>query len=603
MTSPRNAASTATSVDTVTLSVIRGALMSAVLEVGTLIERTSMSPNINEKHDYLIGLTDPAGRFVSVVRSSTSSGANFVRPIARYYPIEQMRPGDLYWYNDPYLSEGALSHTPDLVFVAPAFSGATLLGFCASFGHVSDIGGPFPGSLSSSAASIFHEGIRIPPVRIVEAGEWNEDLLRTFVRNSRFPDTLRGDIRAMTAATQLGVTRLSELADRFGGQVLLQGLDLVIERSSSLLSTELRRMIPEGTVRFAQAIDGDGLSDTPYWVRVTMTRHGDRIEIDASESDDQAPGPSNYRMDESVPMLSLAMGLPLDDPTVYFNGSVSAIVDKVTLRPGSILSPRFPAATGVRSGTMRALQSAMQGLIAQVSDGQTPAPTAVYMTYHLQAFGGHPDSSILCSEGVGAGLGARLDGDGPDGIYGEALRNFPCEYVENRFPMRIEQYAINTDSGGPGLYRGGCGVIREFTFLGERGEFSPVLGNATFTAWGVAGGQCGRPGSVVVNPGTPDERTLAPVSDGNHLTRGDVVRISTSGGGGWGHPFDREAELVRSDVVGGFVSLASAHDDYGVVLHPETYEISEAATATRRGTCRPQTKMFHQGEYVSEIWG
>lgn len=589
-------------IDAVTLSLIRGALVSGVRELGSLIVRTSKSPTINEMHDYLTGLADRSGRFVALVRNTSIAGGNLVRPVLEHYPADDMRPGDLYCYNDPYLSRGAISHTPDFVFVAPAFSSDGLLGFCASFGHCRDIGGIRPGTLSPAAREIFHEGVLVPPVRIAREGRWNDEVLRMCTRNSRLSVMLDGDIRALSAATRLGGERLAELADRFGDDVLVNGMEALFEQSRAAVSNQLRQMIPDGTVRFAQPVDGDMPGSPPRWVRFAMTKRGDRIEIDATGTDGQAEGPANYLMDESVPMLALAMALPPDDQTLLFNGAVGTVVDKVVLPSGSILRPQFPAPLGQRSFTMGAVRHAMQGIAARVSNGGTAAARAAHVTYLLRTFDERSNFRLLWSEAVGVGLGARPAADGPDAIYGEAQRNLPCEYVEMANPVRLERYAIHQDSGGPGLYRGGCGVVREFRFLGRKGELSPHLGNAVQAAWGVAGGRCGRSGSVVLNPGTSGERALAPVSEENELTEGDVVRISTSGGGGWGNPFDRPVELVRADVLNGFVSHDSALRDYGVVVDPGTGDVDEEATAARRMNDRLPTKLFHHGEYVDEIW-
>jgi N-methylhydantoinase B len=589
-------------VDAVTLGLIRGALVSGVRELGSFVERTSKSPTINENHDYLIGFADRSGSFVAVVRSTSIVGGNLVRPIAPYYPIEDMCPGDIYCYNDPYISRGAISHTPDLVFVAPAFSDEGLLGFCAAYGHCRDIGGIRPGSLSATAKEIFHEGVLIPPVRIAREGRWNDEVLRMFVRNSRFPAILDSDIRALSAASRVGAARLAELAERFGHHAVVAGTSLLLQQSKETISRQLRKLIPDGTVRFGQAIDSDGQTRRPYWVRFALTKQDEQIEIDASGTDGQAQGPVNYFMDESVPMLALAMAVPPEDQSLLFNGSIGSIVDKVTLPPGSLLRPNFPAPLGRRSFTMGAVRHAMQGIAARVSNGRTSAARATHSGYVLRAFDERSNSNVLSSEALGVGLGAHPEEDGPDAIYGEAQRNIPCEYIERAAPVRMESYAINCDSGGPGLYRGGCGIVREFTFLGRDGEISPNLGNTVYAAWGVAGGQSGRPGSVVINPGTGRERALDPISEANKLAPGDVVRIATSGGGGWGHPFDRPEAIVRADVLNGFVSYESAFEDYGVVFDRQTGEIDEAATASRRRSSRPSAKLFHQGKYVDEIW-
>jgi N-methylhydantoinase B len=202
--------------------------------------------------------------------------------------------------------------------------------------------------------------------------------------------------------------------------------------------------------------------------------------------------------------------------------------------------------------------------------------------YYFRAHHPRTHQPILCIEGLGVGLGARPFADGVDAIYYIAQENYPVEYVEKTFPLRIEQYAIRPDSGGPGLYRGGCGIIRDVRVLCEKAELGTRMENTKFPPYGVAGGQAGRPGRIILNPGTPEEREIPPVGDGLQLTCGDVIRLMTCGGGGWGDPYTRDPMLVRDDVARGFVSAQSAVEAYGVVLHPCTFDVDKVATEERR---------------------
>jgi N-methylhydantoinase B len=584
-------------VDAVTLGLIRGVLASAKSEIESLIDRTSMSPVINEKKDYFAGYTDAAGRALSL---TSPLGSNKVEEIFATYPPDTMKPGDLYWYNDCYGSHGGVTHSPDMVFIAPVFVDQELIAFCEAFGHFWDIGGMRPGSMSPEATEVFQEGVIVPPVRIQRGGEWNEDLVRTFLRNSRFPEMLQGDIRAMTAAVQLGVSRMSEIAHRFGPQKLVKVLDIFISQTRDALHARVRQVIPEGTLCFAEPVE-TSTGDGPLWIRLKVERRGSHVGIDLIDSDDQSRGPANYIMHESVPPLALSQSVMANDATIMFNAGAREVVDSVAIREGSIIQPRFPAALGSRGSTWQRFASAVQGVIAQASGGESSAASANYCLYLLRSFDPETGRWILCTDGIAVGRGARSYSDGPDAIYYTGQKNFPIEYMEMTFPIRMNQYGIHCDSGGPGRYRGGCGVVREFTFLRDRGELAPRIDNVAFTPWGVSGGMGGRPGSVVMNPGTPNERRIAPMSDGTRIEEGDVVRISTSGGGGWGHPFDREAEAVRHDVMCGFVSLESARADYGVMLDPGTFELDPVGTKELRSSER-SVKLFHRSEYVDEIW-
>ena len=207
---------------------------------------------------------------------------------------------------------------------------------------------------------------------------------------------------------------------------------------------------------------------------------------------------------------------------------------------------------------------------------------------------------FLCSDGIAVGYGARPFADGLDAIYYVAQKNYPAEFMEMVFPMRLRRYALHPDSGGPGRFRGGCGVIREIELLADEAVIAVRQDNILFPPAGVNGGHAGRPGRCIVNPGRSDERVLAPMSDGNVLRKGDVVRLLTSGGGGWGDPLDRPAERVRADVAGGFVSAESARQDYGVILDaPGAVDV--AATQALRAAQRGPTRMFHRKGYFGPL--
>ena len=210
-----------------------------------------------------------------------------------------------------------------------------------------------------------------------------------------------------------------------------------------------------------------------------------------------------------------------------------------------------------------------------------PAASSVYVLYYLRSWNTERTDLDLCIEGLAVGFGARPHADGIDAVYYVAQKNYPIEFAEMEFGVRVEGYAIHTDSGGPGLHRGGCGIVRDLRVIGDEAVIGVRMDNIRWPAWGVKGGMGGGAGRIVVNPGTPDERELRPMSEGNRLKKGDLVRIMTSGGGGWGSPLERAAEQVRDDVLDGFISAESAARDYGVVLTDDLIDVDAAATDAR----------------------
>jgi N-methylhydantoinase B len=254
----------------------------------------------------------------------------------------------------------------------------------------------------------------------------------------------------------------------------------------------------------------------------------------------------------------------------------------------------------MRGLTMMRLLAALNGLV-NTAGGGAPAAHAAYVinlirgTYRAASGALVP---FLLADGIGVGYGARPNADGIDAVYFVAQENYPVEFLELGYPVRMHTYGIAPDSGGPGRYRGGCGIVREYEITAEEATMAIRIDGIQNPPWGMAGGMSGNGGRAIVNPGTPQARELSPLSDGNRLKRGDVVRIETGGGGGYGHPYDRPEAEVLEDVLGGFVSLAAAERCYGVVINGG--EIDRDGTAARRAN-RPPVRAFHRNGYVDAL--
>ena len=572
----------ATACDAITLELIVGALGMATNEMETLLERTAMSPFIREKKDFHVALADAKGR---VIAASGGATGEFMSSIFERFPAEQMSPGDIYWYNDCYGSRGIVSHSPDQVFVSPVYFEDRLVGFSQAWAHFNDIGGMHPGTISPDATSIYQEGIIVPVVRLQHQGRRNEDLQYLFERNSRYPQMVRGDIRASIAAVALGERRLSELFDRFGLDVTLSGLDQAIDRTAELMIKKLRELFADGEYSFTETVATDGKGNGPFNISMTLSVTPDRVVLDATATDDQAVGPINYLMHEGTPASTLGRYLLSLVPEARANHGVQSLIDEVRLREGSLLQPRSPAPLGMRGITAVRSMNCMLGLVNQATGGRGGASNSAYVIYNLR--GTHDGKPFLMSDGVAIGYGGRSFADGIDAVYLVGQKNYPVEFVETVYPVRMVAYGLLLDSGGPGRWRGGCGVFREIEILADEALLSVRIDGVGNPPWGVAGGLPGRGGRAVVNPGRPDEREIEALSDGTVLRRGDVFRIETVGGGGVGDPFDREPEKVRSDALGLFISPASARDDYGVVLTGNDLSIDlEATNALRSSRAR-----------------
>ncbi len=582
----------------ITLEIVRGALSSAQLEMGSLLERTAMSPIIREKQDYFCGLYDRHGRLL--IGTKMPLGASVLPPILDNFAIEDIHPDDIYWYNDCYASNGGVSHTPDVVFVRPVFAGTELVGFAFAWAHFLDIGGAQPGSTTPGATNIFQEGIIVPPSRLYRRGVLNEDLFKLFVRNSRFPEVIKGDTRAMMAAVRLGEKRLSEIFERFGTVAADEAFDALVEQTERAVREKLHATFKPGIYRFADRIDSDGHGRSDITVRLTLSVGDDGFSLDASATDDQTVGPINFLVHPTVPSMIFGLFMTSDRPELLVNEGLLHALESVNLREGSVLKPRSPAALGQRAMTLSRLQSACFGLIDVAKPDQAFASSSAYAIAKVNGVDCKTGKSFLKTMGFGVGHGARPYADGIDAVYYIAQKNYPIEFAEQNYPLRVRHYGINPDSGGPGLWRGGCGVVRELEICADQVYVALRMSNVVNPPFGVNGGMNGRSGRFILNPGTAEERVLPALDDDLVLKRGDVLRTETPGGGGFGHPFDRAPQLVLKDVLGGLVSVQSARDDYGVIIDVEAETIDAEATQATRREKRWPVKLIHRGDYHDE---
>ena len=581
----------------VTLELIKGALDAARTEMETLIARTAMSPFIREKKDYFTAILDASGRLV--VSTALTLAGNLVDAILEQYPSAGMRDGDLYWYNDVYASRGGVTQTNDTVFVMPVFAQERLIAFVEAWGHLWDVGGTYPGSVSPNVTSVFHEGIMIPPVRVMRDGVVNEEVVRIYARNSRFPDMMRGDLSAIMAAVRLGKARLEDILTRFGAASVEAAFETALRQTADALDARLKEKVPDGAWTFRDWIDSDAVTDTPYWVETRLESRNGRLSFDFSGSADQAKGPINYVMDDTVVGHLLGLYVLRDTPSFGMNAGFSRSIDTITKRSGSIVWPDFPAPVGLRTHTMIRVSSSMLGALAQATGGQASAASAVYVLYYLRSRDANTGQQSLVVEGLSVGFGARPTCDGIDAVYYVAQENYPIEFAEMELGIRIERFGIHVDSGGAGRWRGGCGIVRDVRILHDEAMLGVRMDNCRYPAFGVNGGKCGAAGTFVVNPGTPDERRLATMSDGHTLKRGDLLRIVTPGGGGWGSPFERPAEDVLGDVLDGFISAEAAAADYGVALSRDGRSIDQHGTRALRSAAAAPSAMFHRGSYFA----
>jgi N-methylhydantoinase B len=585
-------------IDPIVVEIVEGTLASAEAEVEAAIERTARSPMIREARDFRAGIHDWRCR-----KLTGRSYSALVQPIVRDFPLDTIQLGDVFFHNDVYQSEGGIGHLPDLCVTVPVHHEGQVVAFVQAFGHHDDIGGAVPGSMPSHATSYFQEGLIVPPARLYERGRPNSDLMRVMVRNSRLPDSLRGDLDAEVAACRLGAERITDLFVRYGRETIEGCFDAILARTTAVFQSELLSKIPNGTYVWEDYAEHDGVDQPRLHIqRMALTKSEGGLVIDFSGTGPQARGPINHAGNYAdgvflkkwiAPILRNLADSPERMAELDVNEGVVPLIELRFPPPGTLLTPVFPAPVNARTFVILRLLGILAGVLAKATRGNMPADqeTIRYTGFHGLDAEGLP---YLMREVLGGGSGGRPWADGSDTIHVVPdSKNLPVEFTETRFPLRVEQLGLSPDSGGPGKRRGGLGYRKEVRVLRDA-TFLSVADRSILSCWGLAGGRAGRPFRVTVDPGGPNERVLPGLVDDEVLAAGTLVRIDTTGGGGWGDPLEREIDRVALDVRQGKVSIESARADYGVVLTvdaPDACVVDQAATrelraqiaASRRG--------------------
>ncbi len=585
------------SVDPVLLEIVRGSLASIEREVETAIGRTARSPMIRDAHDFRAGIHDRRLR-----KLTGRSYSALVHPVVRDYPLETMRPGDVFFHNDVYLSEGGIGHLPDLCVTVPVFHDGEVVAFVQAFGHHDDIGGAVPGSMPSHATSAFEEGLMVPPIRLWDQGVPNEAALKIMTRNSRMPESLAADLDAECSACLMGARRLGELFTRYGREQVEACFDAIIDATTETFRREVLARIPDGTWVWEDYAEHDGV-DPPrlHTQRITLTKTPEKLILDFTGTGPQARGPINHSADHAdgvflakwlAPILRNLADTPERMAELDVNEGVVPLIEMRFPPKGTLLTPVFPAPTNARTFVILRLLGVLAGVLAKAVDGRMPADqeTIRYTGIYGTDADGKP---YLMREVLGGGSGGRWYADGEDTIHVVPdSRNIPVEFAEARWPFVVERLGLAVDSGGPGRHRGGLGYDKHIRVLRDC-HFMSIADRSMLACWGVRGGQAGRPFSVVIDSGGPNERTVDALADAEPVRAGEVIRIRTTGGGGWGDPLDRPYAEVLQDVAWGKVSVDGAWADYAVrIVDGVLDEAASDAERERRRAARPARRPF-----------
>ena len=596
----------------VVLEMLMQRFRSVAEEMGYSVQRTGYTAFVNETADLGVALVTPGGEiFGYPLGIGITMFANLDMSDA-FRAFDSYEEGDIVVTNDPYTTGAMASHLPDIMLFRPVFHDGEVVCFTFSYVHSTDIGGIVAGSLPPTTYEIFQEGIRIPPIKLYRGDVLNEDVRTLILSNCRIPADNWGDMRAMITALRVGERRVHELIERYGRENFLSARDDCLDYSEARARALIRR-IPPGTYRFHDYLDDDVSSEIPVRLEVAITVEGDSLHFDFTGTDPQLKSAFNlYSAGKPHPWLiyKLMMVFLTMEPDIPLNAGMMRPVT-VSAPEGSVVNCVFPAALGLRTTMGIRLQDAIMGALSQALPELVPAAgsgTIAPIVFAEPSLTGSGVKVNVLQPLTGGTGGSSIS----DGLHARDVldisnqRSNPLESVEARAAVRVTRYGLLPDSSGPGKYRGGCGTVIEFEVqapdcvIVARG-----MERLRFQTWGLQGGGCGANGRVEVKRADSDRFELIANADALRASIGDVVRLSTAGGAGYGDPLERDPERVLADVRNDFVSAESAERDYGVVLRDG--EVDSAATAEsrrarKRGGTPPAYTLGPAREEYERVW-
>ncbi|MSQ68590.1 MAG: hydantoinase B/oxoprolinase family protein [Gammaproteobacteria bacterium] len=559
--------------DFVTMNILDSTMLSICREMGITLMKTSYSTIFNEALDFTCGIASPQGEMLSAAEFCPAQIGGMpllIRSCLMEIPLTDIAPGDVLVHNDPY--RGGL-HTPEHTLFCPVFVDDELVAFTVAIGHVAEVGGMVPGGFPSEATEIFHEGIRVPPVKIKKRGEDVVEVWKLWLANVRTPRHNYGDMRAMIAGVEQGSARLAEIVQKYGRGVFRQTCDDLLDYSEKRMRAEIAEF-PDGVYHFTDYMDNDGVSDAEIRIEAHCYVMGDGLVVDYTGSSPQVRGPINATLGVAWSAAYNAV-LHLTDPAIPKNSGCFRPI-KIIAPRGTVVNVDYPAPeVGGNTETHPRIAGAVIGALAQAAPQRAMAGEG---GTHLNfVFGGHHprhDEYFACYDIETVGWGARADADGndaTDSINGNC-RVMPVEVFETRYPWLTEAYRLRPDSGGAGRQRGGLGTEKIYRCTEGEITASQLTDRHQHQAYGLDGGLAGASGMTFYQAaGGQKWQTMVEAFNKRSTSKwsnvtfraGDRVRILTPGGGGFGDPLTRDPARLEADLSEGVVSLEAARRDYG----------------------------------------
>ena len=599
---------TPTTVDPVTSAAIAAKLQAVAVDMAYTLKRTSRSLYVKDGEDFCTSIVGLDGLLLTAPDGIGSNLLTLVDCSSAIQSVPDFGPGDVLITNDAHTSGALSTHLADIHVIEPYYYGDMLVGYGWAFIHSSDIGGRVPSSISPFNTEVYQEGLQIPPMKLVKKGKLDPEI-EAFIRaNTRTPDANMADIKAMLAALRQGRQSVIELIERYGLNHYLAAEESILNYSEQR-ARELMGTLPTGTFEFSDFLDDDGVSPHPVRFKVALSIESDgSTTVDFTGTDPQLESAFNIvsaGKPNAMTTGRIRSVLTTLDPALPPDGGSTRILN-VKGPAGTVVHAQHPAAVGVRHGSAVRVADAIGGAMVEAAPNIMPAAGSgvVIPVVVSEARGTGRVSQVLTRLFGGFGGAHGLDGhDGHDNGYSN-LASSPVESSEAELQVQVLRYALRTDSGGAGQWRGGVG--RELVFRVDA-DGTQVLARGLerfiFRPWGVFGGKPGQPTQVILNEGRPTEQRFRKL-DVLSVKRGDTVTLRTPGGGGFGNPLKRDPESVRMDVHNQLVTVEAARRDYGVVLidSADGPVVDDAATSELRNQTNPTaTRDFDFGP-EREAW-
>jgi N-methylhydantoinase B len=550
--------------DPVTLQVIKDSLTAIGQEMFQVMIRTSMSPIIYETTDFAVGLTDANGELIAQgngVAGFLAALDTAAQSALIHHPPATLFEGDVIITNTPY--EGGGTHLSDVIIIVPIFHEGSLVGFSVNKSHWTEIGGKDAGSVSTTSREIFQEGLHLRFVKLYEKGRLNQSLVEVIAANVRMPDQTLGDVHAGVAAARTGEKRVQQLFERYGGVTVSFAMNDLLDYGERVTRMQLA-FLPQGVFEAEDILEEDGAGNGPFRLKVKVTLEGGRMIADFTGTDPQAPGPINSTRTGLITAVRCALKA-ITDPDIPANGGCFRHVE-IVCPDATLVTAMSPAPVSIYYESLVAVIELVWKALAPAMSDRLPAG-------HYRTVGGtflagvHPDTHqfFVLGEPLLGGWGATHDRDGLSGMFccanGETY-NIPVELAESRYGVQIEQYAFHTEPGGAGKFRGGRGVVLDYRVTAEEAFLTVTYSRTDSLPWPLGRGAPGSPNRAEIhrNDGSIERHTMA---TGLSVKKGELIRIFTGHGGGFGDPRERDRQAVERDIRDGYITPEQARNAYG----------------------------------------